>query len=142
MKFLSYLGEFFLFRRLFGKFRKSATEHDTHTGGTGTSVDRDSEYLNGNHDDEVASIEDAATAVGDAPDNDSDNSEELDDLDIFMRDNEENNRIYPQHGDYGSDYHSSGRYSDHDDWDTGTYDESYDDFLDEQDDFDMMDDDF
>ena len=69
---------------------------------------------------------------------DSDNSEELDDLDIFMR----NNRSCLHHGDYDGDYHSSGRHDFQNDWNSGSYSQSYDDFHDEQDDYDMMDDDF
>lgn len=137
MSFWNYIGEFFLFRWLFGKFRKSTIEHDTHTEVAGASINGKSEYLNGNLDEEIAP-DNAVTDVGNNLIDDSDNSEELDDLDIFMR----NNRSCLHHGDYDSDYHSSGRYSGHQDWNSGSYSQSYDDFHDEQDDYDMMDDDF
>lgn len=82
MRFWNYIGEFLLFRWLFDKFRKSTIEHDTHTEVSGTSIDRDSEYLNGNHDEGIAP-DDAVTDVGDNLIDDSDNSENLDYLGIY-----------------------------------------------------------
>lgn len=142
MKLLNYIGEFFLFRWLFGKFRKSTIEHDTHTEVAGASINGKSEYLNGNLDEEIAP-DNAVTDVGNNLIDDSDNSEELDDLDIFMRNNNGNYRSHQSDENYdSSDYHSRSRYSSHNDWDSGSYSQSYDEFLDEQDDYDMMDDDF
>lgn len=141
MTFLKYIGEFFLFRWLFGKFRKSTIEHDTHTEVAGASINGKSEYLNGNLDEEIAP-DNAVTDVGNNLIDDSDNSEELDDLDIFIRNNNGNNRSYPHHRDFDCDYHSSGHRSSHNDWSSGSCSQSYDDFHDEQDDYDMMDDDF
>ncbi len=142
MKLLNYIGEFFLFRWLFGKFRKSTTEHDSHTEVSGASINGKSEYLNGNLDEEIAP-DNAVTDVGNNLIDDSDNSEELDDLDIFMRNNNGNYRSHQSDENYdSSDYHSRSRYSSHNDWDSGSYSQSYDEFLDEQDDYDMMDDDF
>lgn len=137
MTFWNYIGEFFLFRWLFDKFRKPTIEHDTHTEVAGTSINGNIEYQNGNRDEEIAP-DDAVTDVGNNLIDDSDNSEELDDLDIFMR----NNRSCLHHGYYDGDYHSSGRYSGLQDWNSGSYSQSYDDSHDEQDDYDMMDDDF
>lgn len=137
MTFWNYIGEFFLFRWFFGKFRKSITGHDTHTEFSGASINGNSEYQNGNRDEEIAP-DDAVTNVGDNLIDDSDNSEELDDLDIFMR----NNRSCLHHGDYDGDYHSSGRHDYQNDWNSGRHSQSYGDFLDEQDEYDMMDDDF
>lgn len=142
MKIWNYIGEFLLFRWLFSKLKKSEREHNAHIDDLGTSIDRDNEYLNVNHNEGIPPINDAVTAVGDGLIDDSENSEDLDDLDIFMRDNKGNNCSCLHHGDYGSDYHSNGRYSNHNDWDAGSFNQSYDDFLDEQDDYDMMDDDF
>ncbi len=142
MNIWNYIGEFFFFRWLFGKFKKSATEHGARTECIGTPIDKNSEYLNDNHDGDIASIDGAATPVGDNLFDDSDNSEDLDDLDIFMRNNNGNNHSYLHPVDYGSDYHSDNRYSGHQDWNSGSFSQSYDDFLDEQDDYDMMDDDF
>lgn len=131
MPLWNYIGEFFLFRWLFSKFRKSTTEHDAHTKGIGTSIDRESKYPNGFHDEDIAPIDDAATPVGDDLLDDFENPEDLDDfLDIFMRDN---NSSYLHHGDYDNDYNV---------WNSESYSQSYDDFHDEQDDYDMMDDDF
>lgn len=142
MSFWNYIGEFFLFRWLFGKFRKSATEHDAHTESVGTSIDSEGESLTDNHDEDIAPNDDAATPADDNLLGDSDNSEDLDDLDIFMRNNNGKNHSSLHHRDYDSDYHSSGRHSSHNDWNSGSYNQSFDDFHDEQDDYDMMDDDF
>lgn len=137
MTSLKYIGEFLLFRWLFDKLRKPTTEHDSHTEVSGASINGNSEYQNGNRDEEIAP-DDAVTDVGNNLIDDSDNSEELDDLDIFMR----NNRSCLHHGDYDGDYHSSGRHDYQNDWNSGSYSQSYDDFIEEQDDYDMMDDDF
>lgn len=142
MSFWNYIGEFFLFRWLFGKFKKSMTAHDAHTEDFGTSIDRESNDLNDTHNENIAPIDDAGTPVGDDLIDDYVNSEDLDDLDIFMRDNSGNNCSYRHNGDYGSDYHSSSRHSFQNDWNSGSYSQTYDEFLDEQDDYDMMDDDF
>ena len=136
MSFWNYIGEFLLFRWLFGKFKKSVTKHDAHRG-LSASIGRNSEYQNGNLDEGITP-DNAVTDVGNNLIDDSDNSEELDDLDIFMR----NNRSCLHHGDYDGDYHSSGRHDFQNDWNSGSCSQSYDDFLDEQDDYDMMDDDF
>jgi len=131
-----------LFRWLFGKFKKSATKHDAHIEYLGASIDRNGKHLNDNHDEDIVPIDDAVTPIGDNLLDDSDNSEELDDLDIFMRNNNGKSRSSLHHRDYDSDYHSSCRHSSHNDWDSGSYNQSFDDFHDEQDDYDMMDDDF
>lgn len=141
MKLLNYIGEFLLFRWLFDKLRKSTTEHDSHTEVSGASINGNSEYLNGNLDEGIAP-DDAITDVGNNLLDDSDNSEELDDLDIFIRNNNGNNRSYPHHRDFDCDYHSGGHRSSHNDWSSGSCSQSYDDFHDEHDDYDMMDDDF
>lgn len=139
MSFWNYIGEFFLFRWLFDKFRKPTKEHYSHTEVAGTSINGNIEYQNGNRDEEIAP-DDAVTDVGDNLLDVSDNSEELDDLDIFMRNNSSKNRSSLHHRDYDSDYHSSDR--SHNDWDSGSYNQLFDDFHDEHDDYDMMDDDF
>lgn len=141
MNIWNYIGEFFFFRWLFGKFKKSATEHGARTECIGTPIDKNSEYLNDNHDGDIASIDGAATPVGDNLFDDSDNSEDLDDLDIFMRNNTDKN-FSGQQRDYSHDYHRSSHHSGYHNWSPGSYGQSYDDFHDEQDDYDMMDDDF
>ena len=83
MSLWNYIGEFFLFRWLFDKLRMPTTEHDSHTEVSGASINGNSEYLNGNLDEGIAP-DDAITDVGNNLIDDSDNSEELDDLDIFM----------------------------------------------------------
>lgn len=142
MSFWNYIGEFFLFRWLFDKFKKSVKKHDAPTEDSLASINRDGKHLNDNHDKDIAPIDDAVKPVGDSLFDDSDNSEELDDLDIFMHNNSGKNRSGMHHGDDDSDYHSSGRHSSHNDWDSGSYNQSFDDSHDEQDDYDMMDDDF
>ena len=142
MNIWNYIGEFFFFRWLFGKFKKCATEHVAHTEDLVTSIDGDSEHLNDNHDEDITSIDGTATSVRDNLIDDFDNSEDIDDLDIFMRNNNVNNHYYLHSGDYGSDYHNDNCYSGHQDWNSSSYSQSYDDFHDEQDDYDMMDDDF
>ena len=138
MAFWNYIGEFFFFRWLFAKFKKSATEHGARTECIGTPIERNSEYLNDNHDGYIASIDGATTPVGDNLLDDSNNSENLDDLDIFMWDNKGNNH----YRDCGDVYLSSSRHNNYNDWNSGSNSQSYDDFHDEQDDYDMMDDDF
>lgn len=46
MSVWNYIGEFFLFRWISGKLRKSTILHDTHTEVSGSSIDRGSEYIN------------------------------------------------------------------------------------------------
>ena len=141
MSLWKYIGEFFLFRWLFDKFRKPTTEHDMHAEVAGASVDGNSEYQNGNLDVGIAP-DDAVTDVSDNSIDDSGNSEDLDDLDIFMRDNKGFNRSYQHHGNYDIDYNRIGRHSTGNEWTSGSDSQPYDDFPDEQDDYDMMDDDF
>lgn len=143
MKLLNYIGEFFLFRWLLGKLRKSTEKQDAHTESVVTSIDSEGESQTYNHDEDIVPNDDAATPADDDILDDSDNSEDLDDLDIFMRNNNGNYRSHQSDENYdSSDYHSRSRYSSHNDWDSGSYSQSYNDFLDEQDDYDMMDDDF
>ena len=142
MRILNYIGEFFLFRWLIVKFKKSTNELYAHTECLETSFDRNTKSLNDNHNEDVAPINDAIPPISDNSIDDFNNSEELDDLDIFMRNNNGNNRSYPQYRDFDCDYHSGGHRSSHNDWSSGSYSQSYDDFHDEQDDYDMMDDDF
>lgn len=136
------IGEFFLFRWLFSKFKKSTIEHDAHAENLGASIDRDSKFLNGNHNEDTTPIDDAIPPITDDLIDNSDSSEDLDDLDIFMRDNKGNNHTYLNHGNYSHDYHRSSHNSGSHDWDSGSYSQSYDYFHDERDDYDMMDDDF
>lgn len=64
MSVWNYIGEFFLFRWISGKLRKSTILHNTHTEVSGSSIDRGSEYVNDNHDEGIAP-EDAVTDVSD-----------------------------------------------------------------------------
>lgn len=131
-----------MFRWLFGKFKKSATKHDAHAEDLGASIDRYRKPLNDHHDEDIVPIDDMVTPVGDNLLDDADNSEEFDDLDIFMRNNNGDNRSGLRHEDYNDDYHRSGHHDLQNDWNFGSYSQSYDDFYDEQDDYNMMDEDF
>lgn len=142
MRILNYIGEFFLFRWLLGKLRKSTEKQDAHTESVVTSIDSEGESQTYNHDEYIAPNDDAVTPADDDMLDDSANSEELDDLDIFMRNNSGNNHSYLHHGDYDGDYHNNSRYSGPQDWDSGNYSQSFDNCHEEQDDYDMMDYDF
>lgn len=141
MRILNYIGEFFLFRWLIGKFKKSTNELYAHTECLETSFDRNTKSLNDNHNEDIAHINDAIPPISDDLIDDSESSEDLDDLDIFMRNNTDKN-FSGQQRDYSHDYHRSSHHSGYHNWSPGSYGQSYDDFHDEQDDYDMMDDDF
>lgn len=141
MRILNYIGEFFLFRWLIGKFKKSTNELYAHTECLETSFDRNTKSLNDNHNEDIAHINDAIPPISDDLIDDSESSEDLDDLDIFMRNNTDKN-FSGQQRDYSHDYHRSSHHSGYHNWSSGSYGQSYDDFHDEQDDYDMMDDDF
>lgn len=129
MKFWNYIGEFLLFRWLLGKLRKSSAENNVHAESTGAAMDRDSGFLDSNNNDDIVTFDGIATPGNDNL-NDSDNSEDLDDLDIFMQNKGYNSSsLHKNYGDLGSYYH---------DCSSGSYD--YDDFHEEQDDYDMLDD--
>lgn len=146
MNFWNCIGNFFLIRWIFGKLRRSAAGRDMHTGRLGTSDSSGGECLNDNHCRDTDLDDDADTHVGYNLNDDSDSSEDLDDLDLFMRENNRNDHSCRYPRDFGRDYHESGRRSNNYDWYYGSHDQSYDDihddFHDEQDDFDLMDDDF
>jgi hypothetical protein len=76
MSFWNYIGEFFFFRWLFGRFRKFTTEHDTHAESIGTSIGRYSECVNDNHDEGIVPDGVATPVIDNALDY-SDNSETL-----------------------------------------------------------------
>lgn len=88
-----------MFRRLCGKFKKSMIEHNAHTEDFQTSIDRESNYLNDNHNANIVPIDDAVTLVSDDLIDDYVNSGDFDDLDMFMRDNKGNNRSCLHHVD-------------------------------------------
>ena len=141
MSLLNYISKFLLFRWLVARFKKSTTGHDAVAGSGSASVDRDDDSLNHIPYEAIPHVYGTNTPVSDYSIDDSDDSEELDDLDIFMRDNPD---VYlsGQHQDYGRDYHDSRHHSGYHNWNSGSHSQSYDDFHDEQDDYDMMDDGF
>lgn len=109
MKVWRYIGEFFLFKRLFGNGKRSDSSFD--------SYKRDDMRHN-----PVDYVE---------------NDDDLDDLDIFMRENSGNKHGSRYSGDYesgfGKGYNRGGA-------DCGSFDQSTEDFHEEQDDYDMLDD--
>lgn len=100
MNFWNYIDDFFLFRWLFGKRGKSRSRFNRSEG---------------------------IPTVGNNPADDPADVEELDDLDIFMRDNPISNST-PQY-----DYQDCDGYSDNNS-------QSFNDFIEEEDDYDLMDD--
>ena len=112
MKFWNYLGEFILFRWLFEKLGMYKKENKAPTNGRSDLIDEDSRSYMVN--------------------NDYYESDDLDDLDIFLRNNSAR--------EYGNKSDLNSYYSNHHDWSNGNYDQSFDDFHEEQDDYDMMDD--
>lgn len=63
MSYWNYIGEFFLFRWLFGKFKKSPTEHNAHIESLCTSIDRDTKSLNDNYNEDATPIDDAIVPI-------------------------------------------------------------------------------
>lgn len=139
MKIWNYIGEFFLFRWLFGKL-KSADNNQRRVSELANNLNTSDrqDY----RDDLVETNRFGATdALGTSRSNlagnqdYSDDTEDLDDLDIFMREN--SSRDYSNH--YRSD---SGKFSTRDY--NGSYDysdsQSFDNFHEEQDDYDILDD--
>lgn len=126
MNIWNYIGEFFLFRWLFCKIGKlNRTQEDN-----STNIITDSPCI-----DEAATTIFLTEAQNSPVEFDATESEdELDDLDIFMRNN--------RHTNYRNSNYDFGRYSDIDsesryDW-NDDHDQSFNDFFDEQDDYDRM----
>ncbi len=132
MKFWNYIGEFFLFRWLLGKLHGFKKAKEAPTVGRTVITDEDSRSPIVDDSDDKVSVHDFVTAADDNNDGENDESDDLDDLDIFMR----NNSVREN----GNKTHCSGDYSDNHYWNSGNYDQSFDNFHEEQDDYDMMDD--
>lgn len=128
MKFWNYVGEFFLFRWLLGKLGKSNKAQEDNCTNTIT----DSLCINEAAATTLLTEDQNNPAEFDA----TETEEELDDLDIFMSNNRQTDYRNSDY-DFGkySDIDSESLYDREDD-----YGQSFDDFLDEQDDYDMMDD--
>lgn len=137
MKFWNYIGEFFLFRWLFGKRAKPNREDLTHT-----NERRD--YIDLNRNNPIADDNECPDSIHDTiknPSNnlsgDSEDTEDLDDLDIVMRISITHS---PHPLENGKKYHSGSRYDSRHDWNTQNHEQSLDDFHEEQDDYNLMDD--
>ncbi len=145
MKFWNYIGEFFLFRWLFSKLRATNREQENTTAKSDEhfAVDHANENTNSIADEESGSV--VEPSINDKLDLDE-NVEELDDLDIFMRNYKPRKYSSTRYQNFSGKYHrSSSDNSDNNfdncfDWDNRDYNQSFNDFHEEQDDFDMMDD--
>lgn len=137
MKIWSYIGEFFLFRWLFGKLNRLGSNHGR--------VTQSQELLNDTGSRDIGNVltssnlSETSHRLGvnesySAHDKDYlDGSEDLDDLDLFMLKNSSTNPNCKS----GSD---SSSMNDFDDYNEYLDDHSFDDFTEEQDDYDMFDD--
>ncbi len=132
MKFWNYIGEFFLFRWLFDKLHSPERDNDVLTNGNSDISDEESRIQSVNDSDDADYIHNTITIAGDNYDGDYDESDNLDDLDIFMR--------YNSVIENCNNSFRSGNYSNNHYWDSGNYDQSFVDFHEEQYDYDMMDD--
>lgn len=139
MRIWNYIGEFFLFRWLFGKL-KSADNNQRRT--SELANDSNTTGCQGYIDDSVESnLSGISDTLGTSRSNSadyqdySDDTEDLDDLDIFMRENSYSDYLSHYSSDTGEfstrDYGSDYDYSDS---------QSFDNFHEEQDDYDMLDD--
>ena len=139
MRIWNYIGEFFLFRWLFGKL-KSADNNKRKMSelANGSNTTGCQGYIDDLVETNLSKTSDTFETSGSNPadyQDYSDDTEDLDDLDIFIREN--SSRDYSNH--YRSDsgkfstrnYNSSYDYSDS---------QSFDNFHEEQDDYDMLDD--
>ncbi len=125
MKLWNYIGEFFLFRWLFGKRYRFKRENDEPINGRSNLIGEDLRNHIVNDSDNTDTIHGTIPTVCDY-DNDDD------DLDIFMR----NNRVR----EYSNQPLSTGNFGNNHYWNSGNYNQSFGDFHEEQDNYDMMDD--
>lgn len=112
MKFWNYIGEFFLFRWLFGKLHSPERDNDVLTNGKSDISDEESRSQSVNDSDDADYIHNTITIAGDNYNVDYNESDDLDDLDIFMR----NNSVRK----YGNNSYRSGNYSNNHYWNSGT----------------------
>lgn len=130
MKIWIYIGELFLFRWLFAKLGMHTRENGALTNSRSYLIDEDSRRQIVDDNGYTEYSHDAITTADDNYNGDYDEADNLDDLDIFMR----NNSVR----EYGNKSHRN--YINNHDWNSGNYDQSFDDFHEEQADYDMMDD--
>ena len=126
------IGEFFLFRWLFAKLGMHKRENDALTNSRSYLIDEDNRRQIVDDNGYTEYSHDAITTADDNYNCDYDESDDLDDLDIFMR----NNSVR----EYGNKSHRNANYINNHDWNSGNYDKSFDDFHEELDDYDMLDD--
>lgn len=129
MKFWNYIGDVFLFRWLFDKLGKShKAQKDNCANTIIDSVDVDEATFAASPT-ETTNIHNEFDLPEDV--------DELDDLDIFMSNSQSKNNNNSDYGFSRRSYEeSTSRYN----WDNDGYRQSFDDFHEEQDDYDMMDD--
>ena len=139
MKIWNYIGEFFLFRWLFGKL-KSTDNNQRRMSELPNNLNKSD--CDGYRDDLVENnLSGASGTYGANRSNStdyqdySDDAEDLDDLDTFMRENSA--RDYSNHYRLDSDRFSTRDYDSNYDYSDS---QSFDNFHEEQDDYDIMDD--
>lgn len=133
MSLWNYIGEFFLFRWIFDKFQKSNREHNVPTTDRSNLIVEDFRDHIVNDSDETDSIHDTITTAYDYDNGDYDEVDDLDDLDIFMQNNPRHNSPHIYQG-------YTSRYDYPHNWDAQNYEQSFNDFHEEQDDYYMMED--
>lgn len=82
-----YIGEFFLFRWPFSKLDMHKRENDALTNSRSSLIDEDSKRKIGDDNGYTEYSHDAITTADDNYTGDYDESNDLDDLDVFMRNN-------------------------------------------------------
>ena len=135
MSIWNYIGEFFLFRWLYGKFGMHKRDNEAPTDSRSYLIDEDSRsqivddngYTEYSHD-TITTADDNNNGEYD----EADDINDIDDFDIFMRNNSSR--------EYGNKSYRNANYINNHDWNSGKYDQSFDDFHEEKDDYDMMDD--
>ncbi len=121
MKFRNYIGEFLLFRWLFGKRNSNHNAGSTYNTDTNNCLHR---HYTEDDDPDTIHYHQSSLSSYHGADIYDDEDDALDDFDPTDSDDYQSNRYTKyDHRDYG-------------------YSQSYDDFHDEQDDYDMIDDDF
>ncbi|MBD5341583.1 MAG: hypothetical protein HDR94_08415 [Bacteroides sp.] len=127
-----YIGEFFLFSWLFSKLGMYKRENDALRNSRSYLIDENSKRQIVDDSGYTEYSHDAITTADDNYNGDYDKADDLDDLDIFMR----NKSVR----EYGNKSHLNANYINNHDWNSGNYNQSFDDFHEEPDDYDLMDD--
>lgn len=120
MKLWNFLGEFFLFRWLFGKLQKSRREQDSPLKNAEHLTEEDCKGQTVNDVEDADTIHNPISATDNDLIDDSGDSGDLDDLDIFMRNNTGHSSPSLHQKDSSNRYYSSRSRDDYHDWDVRT----------------------